>query len=162
MIRSSVIYENRFKLDIDKAFNLTNQWLRSQHKAKIKKSTPPSFIEAKQGTMMANTGHDPNWKKRIRISLYQIEQNKILIRIEAMPLARNVFRIEKLKQSWYNGLFSHLFSILQTAQEPEVKEEISKRESVTKIKSKYCSNCGKEIDKDAIICPRCGVDIISK
>jgi hypothetical protein len=160
MIRPSVIYENRFNLDLNQAFNLTEQWLNSQHKAKIKKSTPPSFIEAKQGTMMANTGHDPNWKKRIRISLFKLEENNILIRIEAMPLARNVFRIEKLKQSWYKGLFNNLFTILQTAQESKGKEEISNGDYTTKKRPKYCSNCGKEIDKDAIICPRCGVDII--
>jgi hypothetical protein len=159
MIRPSVIYENRFNLDLNRAFNLANQWLNSQHKAKIKKSTPPSFIEAKQGTLMANSGHDPNWKKRIRINLYQLEQNKILIRIEAMPIARNILRIEKLKQSWYNGLFSHLFSILQSAQATKQNEEISKKEVATKISTKYCSNCGKEVDANAIICPRCGVDI---
>jgi hypothetical protein len=159
-MKATVIYEDRFDIGANKAFELTMQWLRSQHKAKIKKTTPYNFIEAKQGTMMANTGHDPNWKKKIRISFYQLEQNKILVRVEATPLSRNIFRIEKLKQSWYNGLFSHYFSILQTAQETKIKEDILKKEPITQTITKYCPNCGKEVDKNAIICPRCGVDII--
>lgn len=160
MIKSSLHYENSFKIDIKKAFTLTNQWLASQHKAKIKKSTPHSFIEAKQGTMMTNTGHDPNWKKRIRINFYQLEQNNILIRIEATPIGRNILRLDKLKKSWYNGLFSHLFSMLRSAQETETKEELGKHELKAKKLSKYCANCGKKVDEDTIICPRCGVDII--
>jgi hypothetical protein len=159
MIKTTVRYENRFAIEIEKAFNLTKQWLASQHKAKIKKSTPSSLIEAKQGTMMTNTGHDPNWKKRISISFYQLELNKTLIRIEATPLARNIFRIEKLKKSWYNGLFSHLFSLLQGAQETRIKVEELKVDDMTRKKTKYCPNCGKEIDKDAVICPRCGIDL---
>jgi len=158
-MKATVNYENRFNIDIEKAFKLTFQWLNSQHKAKIKKSVSPSFIEAKQGTMMTNTGHDPNWKKRIRISLYQFEQNKTVIQVEAMPLARNILRIEKLKKSWYNGLFSHLFSILQTAQESEVKEQKLSESIEIRKTSKYCPNCGKEVDKGATICPRCGIDL---
>ncbi len=92
---------------MEKAFDLTMLWLTSQHKAKIKVSTPPKFIDAKQGTMMGSTGHDPNWKKRIRISFYEIEGNKTLVRVEATPLSRNIFRVEKLKQSWDGGLFSY-------------------------------------------------------
>ncbi|TFG13393.1 MAG: zinc ribbon domain-containing protein [Promethearchaeota archaeon] len=160
MIKSTLHYENRFKIDIIKAFNLTIQWLASQHKAKIKKSTPHSFIEAKQGTMMANTGHDPNWKKRIRISFYQFEQNYTTVRIEATPIARNIFRLEKLKQSWYNGLFNHLFSVLRTAQEIETKEQKLLNETNVQKTPIYCPNCGKKVDGSAIICPRCGVDII--
>jgi len=158
MIKPTLSYENRFKIEIKKAFTLTNQWLASQYKAKIRKSTPYSFLEAKQGTMMTNTGHDPNWKKRIRISFYQLEQNHTLVRIEATPLARNILRLEKLKKSWYNGLFNHLFSILRTAQETESKELLDETEVQKAIK--YCPNCGKKVDPSAIICPRCGVDII--
>ena len=160
MIKPTVHYENRFKIDIEQVFNLIHQWLNSQHKVKIKKSTPPSFIEAKQGTMMTNSGHDPNWKKIVRVSLYQLEQKQTLIRIEATPIGRNIMKLDKLKKSWYNGLFSHLFSILQATQETEdrgqkllVKTEVMKN-------NKYCPNCGKEVDNSAIICPRCGIDII--
>ena len=160
MLKPILHYENRFNIDIKKAFTLTSQWLSSQNKAKIKKSTPHSFIEAKQGTMMANTGHDPNWKKKICISFYQLDQNKTLVRIEATPIARNIFRLDKLKKSWYNGLFNHLFSILQTAQETELKEEKLKQETKGPVITKYCENCGKKVDQNAIICPRCGVDII--
>ncbi|MEJ2296466.1 MAG: zinc ribbon domain-containing protein [Candidatus Lokiarchaeota archaeon] len=159
MMRATVNYENRFNINIEKAFNLTSQWLSSQYKAKIKKSRPHSFIEAKQGTMMTNTGHDPNWKKRIRINFYQLEQNKTLIKIEAMPLARNILRIEKLKRSWYNGLFSHLFSILQNAQENPGDKSSLKTYDQKNIDTKYCTNCGSKVDMDAVICPKCGVDI---
>jgi len=103
-MKVNVIYEETLQIPISKAFELAMQWLNSQHKAKIKKSTPPTFI----GTMMTNTGHDPNWKKRIRINLYDLNNSKTLIRVEAHPLSRNILRVEKLKQSWYNGLFSHL------------------------------------------------------
>ena len=37
---------------------------------------------------------------------------------------------------------------------------VVKTETKDLIKGKYCSNCGKEVDNNAIICPRCGVDII--
>ena len=160
MIKPTLSYENRFKIDIKKAFTLTTQWLASQHKAKIKKSTPYSFVEAKQGTMMTNTGHDPNWKKKISISFYQLAQNNTLVKIEATPIARNIFRLDKLKKSWYNGLFNHLFSILHTAQETESKEQESLNETKFQKAIKYCPNCGNKVDGNAIICPRCGVEIV--
>ena len=151
----TVIYEETFQISIDNVFKLAMQWLNSQHKAKIKKSTPPTFIEAKQGTMMANTGHDPNWKKRIRINLYDLNNNKTMIRVEATPLSRNILRVEKLKQSWYSGLFSHLFTLLRTIEETATSEVLSPN-----IDAKlHCNNCGNKIDKDAIICSSCGIEI---
>jgi len=150
-----VVYEETFQISIDNVFKLAMQWLNSQHKAKIKKSTPPTFIEAKQGTVMANTGRDPNWKKRIRINLYDLNNRKTLIRVEASPLSRNILRVEKLKQSWFNGLFSHLFTLLQTIEETTPPEVLS-----TKIGGKsHCTNCGNKIDKDTIICPSCGIEL---
>ncbi|MFX1411818.1 MAG: hypothetical protein ACFFA6_15845, partial [Promethearchaeota archaeon] len=111
-MKVTVDYEERLDISVNKAFDLTLRWLKSQYKAKIKQSTPSTFIEATQGTMMTNTGHDPNWKKRIRISFYNLEREQTLLRVEATPLARTVFRVEKLKQSWFDGLFSKLFSLL--------------------------------------------------
>ena len=158
-MRVNVVYEEKITLDNQRAFELTMQWLNSQHKAKIKTSTPPTFIEAKQGTMMTNTGHDPNWKKRIRINFYTLEGNQTLIRVEAIPLARNIFRVEKLKHSWYNGLFSHLFSLLQTVG-PSSKQYKTPEPSVIKgLKIKYCSYCGNKIEETAKICPTCGIEI---
>jgi hypothetical protein len=151
-MRPTVIYEENFKIDVNKAFDLTMQWLNSQHKAKIKQSSPPIFIDAKQGTMMTNTGHDPNWKKRIRINFYNLEENQILIRVEATPLSRTIFRIEKLKDSWYKGLFSHLFSLLRSS-EISLKPEIIVSSNV-----RYCGYCGKKIDNEAEICPFCGCE----
>jgi hypothetical protein len=151
---ATVNYEQKFALDINKAFDLTVQWLNGQHKAKLKKITRPSFIEAKQGTMMANTGHDPNWKKRIRINLYNVDNNYILVRIEATPLSRNIIRLEKLKQSWFHGLFSHLFSLLGA-----VKSSNQSSEPIVETNLRKCSNCGEKIDIEAIICPLCGIDI---
>ncbi|MHA1255478.1 MAG: zinc ribbon domain-containing protein [Promethearchaeota archaeon] len=154
-MKVNVIYEETLQVSIVRAFELSMQWLNSQHKAKIKKSTPPTFIEAKQGTMMTNTGHDPNWKKSVRINLYDLNDGKTLIRVEASPLGRNILRIEKLKQSWYNGLFSHLFTLLRTIEETTIHEVLS-----TDIDAKsQCYNCGNKIDKDAIICPSCGIEI---
>ena len=153
------MYEDSFQIDVKNAFDLTMQWLLGQHKAKIKESTPSKYIEAKQGTMMTNTGHDPNWKKRIRINFYELEGKKTLIRVEATPLARNIFRVEKLKQSWYNGLFSHLFSLLQTYRESSQLVETLKPEIIQGSKLKYCTYCGKQIDEVAKICPSCGIEI---
>ena len=155
-MKVNVIYEETLQISIEKAFKLAMQWLTSQHKAKIKKSTPPTFIEAKQGTMMTNTGHDPNWKKRIRINLYDLNNNKTMIRVEASPLSRNILRVEKLKQSWFNGLFSHLFSLLRTIEETAPPEVLSKKVDG----KKHCSNCGNRIDIDTKICPNCGIDIV--
>ncbi|TFF85586.1 MAG: zinc ribbon domain-containing protein [Promethearchaeota archaeon] len=160
MIKPVVRYENRFKINRKKAFSLSKQWLESQRKAKIKRITENSFIKAKQGTMMANTGHDPNWKKQISISFYQLEQNETLVRIEAMPIARTIFNIDKLKRSWYNGLFSGLFTILQEAHKSEPNAISSESEAGTQLETKFCSNCGSKVDKNAVICPRCGVDIV--
>ncbi len=150
-MKVNVIYEETLQISVVKAFELAMQWLNSQHKAKIKKSTPPTFIEAKQGTMMTNTGHDPNWKKRIRITLYDLNNRKTLIRVEASPLSRNILRVEKLKQSWYRGLFSHLFTLLRTIEETTTPEVLS-----TNIDAKLqCYNCGNIIDNDTKICPKC-------
>ena len=113
----NVVYEEELMINTTKAFDLSIQWLNSLHKVKFKKTIPSKFIEVKQGTMMTNTGHDPNWKKRIRITFYGLEKGKTFVRVEATPLARNVFRVEKLKQSWFDGLFSHLFSLLNASVE---------------------------------------------
>ncbi|MFX1391072.1 MAG: zinc ribbon domain-containing protein [Promethearchaeota archaeon] len=158
-MKVNVTYEEKLQIPANKAFNLTMQWLNGQYKSKIKISTPHTYIEAKQGTMMTNTGHDPNWKKRIRINFYELEGNKTLIRVEAMPLARNVFRIEKLKQSWYNGLFIHLFSLLGTIGLSSKAEEKLNDEVIKGKKVIFCSYCGKKIDETAKICPNCGSDI---
>ncbi len=155
-MRINVNYEEKLRINIQKAFDITMQWLTTQHKAKIKTSTPPTYIEAKQGTMMTSTGHDPNWKKRIRINFYNLEGNQTLIRVEAIPLARNIFRVEKLKQSWYNGLFSHLFSLLNTFGEVSKKEEPI---MVQGLKVKYCSYCGNKLEEAEKICPICGTEI---
>lgn len=158
-MRVNVIYEENLALSLINAFEITEQWLRGQYKAKIKTLTPPKFIEAKQGTMLTNTGHDPNWKKRIRISFFELASNKTLIRIEAAPIARNVFRVEKLKQSWYEGLFSHLFSLLKTVEKQPKTEIRESSESKEGFKINYCPNCGKKIEKKTIICSSCGIDI---
>ena len=156
LMNVNVLYEETFQISIDKAFELAMQWLNSQHKAKIKKSIPPTFIEAKQGTMMTNTGHDPNWKKRIRINLYDLNDGKTLIRVEASPLSRNILRVEKLKQSWYNGLFSHLFTLLGKIAETTLSEVLVKNIGAIS----QCCNCGNKIDKDTKICPNCGIDVV--
>jgi len=151
----TVIYEETLQISIDKAFELAIQWITSQHKAKIKKYTPPTFIEAKQGTMNTNTGHDPNWKKRIRINFYDLKNSKTLIRVEATPLSRTILRVEKLKNSWYNGLFSNLFSLLKKIEESPPLKTLPKQKS----EASHCHNCGNKIDKDTIICPSCGIEI---
>ncbi len=158
-MKINVIYEEKLRIDAHKAFDLTIQWLNGQYKAKIKTSDPPTFIEAKQGTMMTNTGHDPNWKKRIIINFYTLEGNQTLVRVEATPLARNIFRIEKLKQSWYNGLFSHLFTLLKTYGQTSRQEKMIDQNIIQGLKVKYCTYCGKKIEESAKICPSCGIEI---
>ncbi|MFX1529954.1 MAG: zinc ribbon domain-containing protein [Promethearchaeota archaeon] len=155
-MKINVMYEENFKLDVKKAFDLTMQWLLNQHKIKIKESTPSKYIEAKQGTMMTNTGHDPNWKKRIRINFYELEGNNILIRVEAAPIARNIFRLEKLKQSWFDGLFSHLFSLLHTIGKQQKSDMIQKSNFEVIESSKFCPHCGKKVEEKTLICPDCG------
>ncbi|NVM45737.1 MAG: zinc ribbon domain-containing protein [Candidatus Lokiarchaeota archaeon] len=152
----NVIYEETLQIPVDKAFELSIQWVSSQHKAKIKKSNLPTFIETKQGTMNTNTGHDPNWKKRIRINIYDLENGKSLIRVEATPLSRTIFRVDKLKESWYNGLFSSLFSLLERMTIVIPPKTLPKQ----KIEALHCHNCGNKIDKEAKICPNCGIDVV--
>ena len=158
IMRVNVIYEESIQIPVERAFDLTMQWLRSQHKAKIKVSTPPKFIDAKQGTMMANTGHDPNWKKRIRISFYELEGCKTLIRVEARPLSRNIIRVEKMKQSWYEGLFSHLFSLLHSIGIDKKPESVVEANFKKHPEIKFCPNCGKKIEEKSVICPVCGIE----
>ncbi len=155
-MKVNVIYEETLQISVDKAFELSMQWVSSQHKAKIKKNNPPTFIEAKQGTMNTNTGHDPNWKKRIRINFYDLENGKSLIRVEATPLSRTIFRVEKLKESWYNGLFTNLFSLLEKMEVKSTPKLLPKR----KIDILQCHNCGNKIDREAKICPNCGIDVV--
>ncbi|MHA2007188.1 MAG: hypothetical protein ACXABO_15755 [Promethearchaeota archaeon] len=158
-MKANVVYEENIQIDVGKAFDLTLQWLNGQHKAKIKTSSPPTFIEAKQGTMMTNTGHDPNWKKRIRINFYELGGNRTLVRVDATPLARNVFRVEKLKQSWFDGLFSHLFSLLHTYGKQSKPVTTTKTEIEGIVEVSYCPNCGKRVQENITICPTCGVEI---
>ncbi|MDX1798920.1 MAG: zinc ribbon domain-containing protein [Candidatus Lokiarchaeia archaeon] len=158
-MRLNIVYEEKLHIDANNAFDLTLQWLRGQYKAKIKISTPPTFIEAKQGTMMTNTGHDPNWKKRIIINFYTLEGNQTLVRVEATPLARNIFRVEKLKQSWYEGLFSHLFSLLQTYGQSSKQEKVKESNVIQGSKVKYCTYCGNKLEENVKICPSCGIQI---
>ncbi len=155
-MRVNVVYEESLPYNIEYVYDRTLQWLGSQYKVKIKTTSPPTFIEAKQGTMMTNTGHDPNWKKRIRLSFYKLEGRKTLLRVEATPLARNILRVEKLKRSWYEGLFFHLFSLFLTETQSKVIENADPGEKSIKI---YCTNCGKKIEEKLIICPSCGIDI---
>ncbi|MHA1670167.1 MAG: hypothetical protein ACTSV5_06255 [Promethearchaeota archaeon] len=145
----NVIYEENISLNLEKTYEITLQWLNGTHKVKInkKKSNPPKFLEAKQGTMMANTGHDPNWKKKIRINLYELEGNQTLLRVEATPLSRNILRVEKLKHSWYDGLFSHLFTLLHS---------VSSQTTSKKIFSQICPFCGSKIEDQIESCPSCG------
>ena len=154
-----MVYEEKFPINAQKAFELTLQWLKGQHKTKIKTSTPHTFIEAKQGTIMTNTGHDPNWKKRVLINFYTLEGNQTLIRVDAIPLARTIFRVEKLKQSWYNGLFSHLFSLLKSYTNKSKPEKFIEPHIIQGLKIKYCSYCGKKVEEAAKICPSCGIEI---
>ena len=151
----NVIYEETLQISVDKAFELSMQWLRSQHKAKIKKNTPSTYIEAKQGTVMTNTGHDPNWKKRIRFNFYDLENGKSLIRVEATPLSRTILRVDKLKESWYNGLFSSLFSLLERMEISSPPKTLTKKLN----EAIHCHNCGNKIDKETKICPTCGIDL---
>jgi hypothetical protein len=152
-MRVTVHYEEKLKLNINKVFDLTLQWLESLHKVNIKQSTPPTFIEVKQGTMMTNTGHDPNWKKKIRVNFYKLEGDQTLVRVEAIPLARNIFRVEKLKQSWYDGLFSKLFSLLHNFG-TQAKQEVNSQSII-----RYCDYCKEEIKKDTKFCPFCGIKL---
>ena len=159
-MKGNVSFEEKLQIDIQKAFDVTMQWLKSQYKAKIKTSQPPSFIEARQGTMMTNTGHDPNWKKKIRVSFYELEGKQTLIRVDAVALARNIVRIEKLRRSWYDGLFSHLFSLLQSYAKPSQSGLISTTvDRFGTANLKYCHNCGNKISEDMVICSACGIDI---
>lgn len=152
-MKTTVHYEEKLRININKAFDLTLQWLEGQYKINIKQTSPPTFIRAKQGTMMTNTGHDPNWKKRISITFYNLDGEQTLIRVDATPLARTIFRVERLKQSWFDGLFSKLFSLLQNyKQKAEIISEIENN-------FKYCDCCREKINKDAKFCPFCGVKI---
>jgi hypothetical protein len=147
----NVVYEETVPINIQKAFEISLQWLKGTHKAKIKKLNPPNFIEAKQGTMMTNSGHDPNWKKRIQMSFYDIEGKQTLLRLQARPLSRNIIRVEKLKRSWYDGLFFQLFSLLQS-----VGIQATEKEVATKI----CQYCGAKIEEQLEICPKCDTQLI--
>ena len=159
-MNTSIFYEEKLQIPPQRAFDLTMQWLIGLNKIKIKISTPHTFIEAKQGTMMTHTGHDPNWRKRIRINFYGLEGNQTLIRVEAMPLGRTVFRLEKLKQSWYNGLFSHLFSLITTVGQSSKREKNIDDDIIKGFKITYCAYCGKAIDETTKICPNCGSEIL--
>ena len=159
MIRTTVSYEGKFGLDLKKAYDLTSQWLNNQYKVRIKKNFPLQLIEAKQGTKITNTGHDPNWRKLIRISFYEIQENKVHIRIEASPLARTMFRTEKLRESWYNGLFIGLFNLLHDAQDTPIEQEISNDHQQDSKSSNDCQTCGKKIDQSMYYCTNCGIKL---
>jgi hypothetical protein len=163
-----VQYEDTIKMNIGKVFDLTMQWLHGQHKPKIgKKTNPPFYIEAKQGTMNASTGYDPVWKKNIRINFFDMEGKATLVRVIAQPIARNIrsSKIEKLKMAWWNGLFSSLFSLLVKMEGGPRKEvQIQAAPTLTptedtELKARFCPNCGKKIEQSVDICPDCGTEV---
>jgi ribosomal protein S27AE len=165
--KATVNYEDTLKLPIEKVYEVSVQWLQGQHKAKVgKKSRAPNFIIAKQGTMMTSSGFDPNWKKQIRMNLFEVDGDKTLIQIEATILSRNIRtkHIEKLKQAWWNGLFSNLFSLLvkmeggRKEKAPKL-EPTYKPEEVVELKAKFCPSCGKKLEEKITICPSCGVEV---
>jgi hypothetical protein len=156
-MRINVTYEQKFKLNSITAYNLSLQWLSTQYKSKIKITKPPNFVEAKQGTMMTNTGYDPNWKKRIKISLFEIDKDNTLVRIDANPLSRNILRVEKLKKSWFEGLFKYLFSTLQATEKTTEIDVHNDYKEMVDFQMSNCSNCGESIEKTARICPYCGI-----
>ncbi len=164
----SVNYEDTIHLPILTAFDYSMQWLHGQQKVKIgKKTNPPFLIEAKQGTMMTNSGFDPNWKKQIKINFFDIQGEQTLVRVEATILSRNIrtSHIEKLKLAWWDGLFSSLYSLL-VKMEGGIRKETLKTvgppirvEQVEALKAKFCANCGKKIEEGITICPSCGIEI---
>lgn len=156
-MRINVTYEQKFKLNINTVYNLSFQWLNAQYKSKIRNAKSPNFIEAKQGTMMTNTGHDPNWKKKIRISLYELDKVTTLIRIDASPLSRNILRIEKLRNSWFEGLFKYLMNTLQSAEISNPSEKNINIEIMEDSDRKKCPNCGESLELTLTICPYCGI-----
>ena len=163
----SVQYEETLKISIQKVYDLCIQWLEGQQKANIaKKSKPPTHILAKQGTMMTNSGFDPNWKKSIRINLFDMGGEKTMVRLEASPISRNIrsSHIEKLKQAWWEGLFKGLFSLLVQMEggKKEKKVEIQPTfdpEEQVEIQAQFCPGCGKKIEEKIKFCPACGVEI---
>jgi len=163
----TVQYEDTVNLSIEKASNTCIQWLEGQHKAKItKKSKPPNLIIAKQGTMMANSGFDPNWKKNIRINLFDTGENQTLVRVEARILSRNIrtSHIEKLKNRWWEGLFKNLYSLLVKIEGGKKEKKVEAQptfapEEQVEIKAQFCPGCGKKIDEKVKYCPACGVEI---
>jgi hypothetical protein len=64
-------------------------------------------------------------------------------------------RVEKLKKSWFDGLFSHLFTLLRTIEERIPTKSLPKQAN----EELHCHNCGNRVDKDTIICPSCGIEI---
>ena len=164
----SVEYEDTINLPINKVYDLSYQWLEGQHKAKIgRKSNPPFLIIAKQGTIMTNSGFDPNWKKALRINFFDIEGQKTLVRLQATILSRNIRtkHIEKLKQAWWNGLFSSLFSLLVQMEGGTKKDTPTPTPiaimpaQATTSKARFCPNCGQKLEESITICPSCGVEV---
>jgi rubredoxin len=79
--------------------------------------------------------------------------------VAATPLSRNIFRVEKLKQSWYEGLFSYLFSLLHSVEKEAKTEGVVEANFEKHPEIKYCPDCGKKIEEKTVICPMCGIEI---
>ncbi|MHA1150716.1 MAG: hypothetical protein ACTSR8_21045 [Promethearchaeota archaeon] len=95
-------FEDIIHLPIAKTFELALQWLQGQHKARIlKKTSAPTYIEAKQGTMNTSSGFDPQWKKHLWINLFDKGGAETLVRVRALPISRNIrtSHIPKLKDA---------------------------------------------------------------
>ena len=166
-MKFTVNYEENIQIPIKKVYDLTIQWLNSQQNPKIKTANVPTLIDAIQGTEMPDIGYDPNWKKQIRINLFDMQGEQTLVRVEATILSRNIrtSHIEKLKLAWWNGLFSGLFSMLVKMEgglrkeRPQAASQSVIKQQAEEPKVKFCPNCGKKLEEDISICPSCGIDL---
>jgi hypothetical protein len=114
-----------------RVYQTIEEWLGSQN-AKIKKSQPPSFIEASHGRWRQPRGWKKDAKKTIIFSIEQQERD-VLVRVDLRPAQSNALdvrdEIGQARASW-NELLSDLWARLggvQTHEEVVVDPSMSER-----------------------------------
>ncbi len=109
-----ITYTSKFNLSIKEAYNITLKWLE-ENKAKIKKSDPPTYIEAAHGKRFGINRYDPRFIKDISISFDRFREEVTHVRIKTSPNKAAPAKQKKIHDRWWEGLFSYLFYELNKA-----------------------------------------------
>lgn len=140
----SVKFDEEFDLPAQMASEIIINWLFSI-KAKIlmKDINLPHYIVAVHGSILHIVAEDPKKKKVLHFSINPLKNNRNAVKIHleaSIATPRRKVRLESIKQSWEENLFSELWEKLRDVSKKEVdvsQPQLELIKFINKIASKY-------------------------